>query len=709
MGGGHYELISIFRDQEHLVDLNLSSGRLHLSSGLGKGYEEGYKVLEEWTENGNFLIGCMNNGSGGMERIVSDMGRILRLPPDGILDPVAERGYDAMGKLLRRFAFEPKVHLENAFAGEIEPAWFKIFDDNPDIVMDKRSDVSVRSIWYLSGYYLPVLFDSDESCFWLIAEDGSASFASINSRQEADGVINTLEEHLRRRLPLQHLRSPHRGDIASTGDRSGSRQAAQPEPEPQDRKRPLKRPIALFDLDGTLRDTYAAIYPRAHQVRLFDGVADRLRQLRQRGYLLAGITNQGGITKRVITSKEVEAANDRMQELLGDARLDLILYCPHHADSDDFVCDCKKPAVGMVLDALSTLESATLSGAFVVGDSIRADKGVADGLDLPFVPAEKFRRQPLEGTLASAARRTRQFAEAAESRVVGCLVGLATGDAFGSQVEFWPRPRVRETFPHGIREMRASASWEVGQYTDDTEMALLLADALLENGALNPRDVARRFLAWSLHATDVGIQMRRVLSMPGYTESPEESARLDYLQNQRNAAGNGAVMRCAPIALFHTWNMSMLLADSRRSARITHADPKAQSSCVLVNTAIAHFLAGGGKEDAWSHGMKFLAPLEKETWKRLPQLASLGEEDISSSGYTVPTVEAAFWSLLRADSFEEAVETAAGLGGDADTVAAITGALAGAYYGYDAIPRRWLDPLLDLDRLRRTALKLYVR
>ncbi|TCK75083.1 polynucleotide kinase 3 phosphatase [Acidipila rosea] len=70
----------------------------------------------------------------------------------------------------------------------------------------------------------------------------------------------------------------------------------------------IKRPIALFDLDGTLRDTYATIYPRADRVRLFDGVADRLRELRRRGYLLAGITNQGGVAKRVITSKEVEAA-----------------------------------------------------------------------------------------------------------------------------------------------------------------------------------------------------------------------------------------------------------------------------------------------------------------------------------------------------------------------------------------------------------------
>lgn len=76
-----------------------------------------------------------------------------------------------MGRLLRRFAFEPRVHLENGFAGENEPVWFKIFDDNPDIVMDKRSDLDVCSIWYLNAYGSPILFDSGESCFWLIAED----------------------------------------------------------------------------------------------------------------------------------------------------------------------------------------------------------------------------------------------------------------------------------------------------------------------------------------------------------------------------------------------------------------------------------------------------------------------------------------------------------------------------------------------------------
>ena len=165
-------------------------------------------------------------------------------------------------------------------------------------------------------------------------------------------------------------------------------------------------------------------------------------------------------------------------------------------------------------------------------------------------------------------------------------------------------------------------------------------------------------------------------------------------------------MRCTPVALFRAHSQSMLLADSRRSARVTHGDPKAQASCVLINAAILHFLRGGMKVDAWQHGMKFLTPYEQSTWVRLTQLGSLVENDIQSNGYTVSTVEAAFWSFHHSETFEEAIELAASLGHDADTVAAVTGALAGAYYGYSAIPAKWRTALKDEELIHKTALNL---
>ena len=455
-----------------------------------------------------------------------------------------------------------------------------------------------------------------------------------------------------------------------------------------------------------MRDTYNCIYPRADQVSIFPGIVERLIALRDAGYLLVGVTNQGGVSTKQITRAEVEQANERTQELLGAARLDLIFYCPHHTDGGDPDCDCKKPAPGMLLDALAALPGSTLEGAFVVGDNPAKDKGAADMLALPFILADSFRSQRLHVTLASLPKAAALTTRLAEDRIAGVLVGMAVGDALAAPVEFWDRAKVRRTYPDGLQTMRKSNLWEKGEYTDDTQMALLIADSLLARQELDAMDLAKRFREWARTAKDVGNQTRRVFRTSGYEESPEARSRKDYEANPKNAAGNGAVMRCAPIALFRSDSLSMLLADSRRSARITHGDPKAQSSCVLVNVAILHLINGGAKESAWRHGMKFLMPYEKKAWVRLDLLPGLKDQDIQSGGYTVPTVEAAFWCFEHSTTFREAIEMAASLGDDADTVAAVTGAIAGAHYGYEGIPEEWRKELKDGVQIRKTALAL---
>lgn len=464
--------------------------------------------------------------------------------------------------------------------------------------------------------------------------------------------------------------------------------------------------IAFFDLDGTIRSTGSQLYPRAEDVAIYPGVAERLRSLRSLGYRLVGVTNQGGVSKGVIGKDSVEKAIARTQQLLGDAALDLVFYCPHDKASTGLVCDCKKPAPGMILDALTSL-GVGLDGSFVVGDDPSSDGGMSATLDLPFVPAHKWisvspvgqrdfveRFQEVDGEVAISA-----------NRVAGTLVGLAVGDSLGAPLEFHDRATVRQNYPNLLRDMIASPLWRKGQFTDDTEMAVLIADSLLEKSRLDPVDIAKRFKEWEVSAKDVGNQTRAVVKTKGYLESPEAIARAYYQAHPNNGAGNGAVMRCAPVALFWLRNLPMLLADSRRSARLTHGDPKAQSSCVLLNVCIREAILHGMR-DARSVATKYLTPFESTEWNRLPTIESLAEKQIQSSGYTIHTVEAAFWSFLTTDSFEDAVVRAANLGDDADTVAAVTGALAGAYYGFDSIPARWRSDLEQEARLHTMALRL---
>jgi ADP-ribosyl-[dinitrogen reductase] hydrolase len=290
-------------------------------------------------------------------------------------------------------------------------------------------------------------------------------------------------------------------------------------------------------------------------------------------------------------------------------------------------------------------------------------------------------------------------------RVSGCLVGLAVGDALGAPLEFSSRREVHSRFPQGLRDMIASSWRGKGEYTDDTQMALLIAESLLEQKGFVPRDLARRFELWARTAPDVGLQTRAVVTMARYLQDPESCAARYYADRPDDSAGNGALMRCAPVALFCLHSLEQLVELSRASSRLTHCDPKAQSSSVILNAWIRAAVCEGVR-DGRREALALIKENERFTWDRLMHIENYKEEDIASSGYTVHTLEAAAWSFLTTDSYEEAVVRAANLGEDADTTAAVCGALAGAYYGYAAIPRQWRNQLQNEPQIREIALAL---
>jgi ADP-ribosyl-[dinitrogen reductase] hydrolase len=290
-------------------------------------------------------------------------------------------------------------------------------------------------------------------------------------------------------------------------------------------------------------------------------------------------------------------------------------------------------------------------------------------------------------------------------RIAGCFVGLAAGDALGAPLEFLSRRQVRKHYPEGLRDMIDSSLWKKGEYTDDTQMALLIAESLLQTKGFLASDLAQRFQTWARTAKDVGIQTRAVVNLAGYVHDPEDCASRYHAAHPDSSAGNGALMRCAPVALFCLDSVDRLVEVSRASARVTHHDARAQSSCVILNAWIQAAICRGIR-DGRAEAIALLNEIERPVWHRVEQIEAYKEDDIKSSGYTVDTLEAAAWSFLTTASYEEAVVRAANLGEDADTVAAVCGALAGAYYGYAAIPERWRDQLQDQARIREIALEL---
>ena len=284
-------------------------------------------------------------------------------------------------------------------------------------------------------------------------------------------------------------------------------------------------------------------------------------------------------------------------------------------------------------------------------------------------------------------------------RFRGCLVGLAVGDCLGGPVEFWSRAEIRAK--HGRLTELFGGGWlnlAPGEYTDDTQMMLCIARSIVKKGRFDPDDVAVEFVRWyDTRPKDIGNITRTALAKIKAGRPWREASRDAHDDLGGKSAGNGGVMRCAPVGLLHCRREDRLIEDSLVSAQITHWDTLAGWPCVALNLAIAGAVQGSAKDKLLADVLPKIA--EPAVRDALAQVEGLPVGKVRASGYAVHSVQAAFWSFLGTDSFEEAVVTAVNLGEDADTTGAVCGALAGAYYGLAAIPERWVKVLRDREEI----------
>ena len=272
-------------------------------------------------------------------------------------------------------------------------------------------------------------------------------------------------------------------------------------------------------------------------------------------------------------------------------------------------------------------------------------------------------------------------------RICGCAVGAAVGDALGMALEFGPRQPADAL----VREMRPGRL-PAGSFTDDTEMALALAESLLAHKPLDPADLAQRFLDWyRAGPADIGRQTHAVLSRFAAGEAWEPAVR-DVQRRWPDSAGNGSLMRCWPVALAHWRDLDRLLSDSRLQSRVTHPHPDCEAACAFVNVAIHYLVHGEAPKKAVALALD-AAEVTGELRACAEAAPDRRPEDLPNSGWVRHTVESAVWALLTTDSFEEALVQAVNLGADADTTGAVAGALAGAAYGLEAVPLRWREAL----------------
>lgn len=308
-------------------------------------------------------------------------------------------------------------------------------------------------------------------------------------------------------------------------------------------------------------------------------------------------------------------------------------------------------------------------------------------------------------------------------RYLGCLFGLAVGDALGAPVEFEKRG---DFIP--VTGMRGGGHFDLrpGEWTDDTAMALCLAESLTLRKDFDPEHQMEIYKRWWLggHLSsdpppsgkgcfDIGITVRKALKEYSRCKVARRAESYD-IEEEETGAGNGSLMRLAPIPLFYIGNPRQALELSARMSYTTHGAKAAADACRYFAGLIVGALMGVAKEELLSSlycptGSSWeVSPLCEEIQEvALGSFKKKNRDEVVGSGYVVNSLEAALWAFYSTNTFKDGVLAAVNLGDDADTTGAIYGQLAGAYYGFDSIPAEWVQQLARKDLIEKLATKIY--
>lgn len=295
-------------------------------------------------------------------------------------------------------------------------------------------------------------------------------------------------------------------------------------------------------------------------------------------------------------------------------------------------------------------------------------------------------------------------------RFYGAMLGLAVGDCLGMPWEFKPRgsyPPVTGLSEGGVHGAR------LGEWSDDTAMAFCLAESLIRHRGWDAADAADRFRQWYRagywssrdHCFDIGNATRAAIERFEQNGDPYAGS------TDVDQAGNGSIMRLAPIVLFYH-DRPELFERVEQSSLLTHGALTCLQSCRLMAQVMRGCLLEMDKADILSTA--WLGACQPDGGF-VPEVAEIAacrfmdkrEDDILSTGYVIHTLEAALWAWASTNTFREAVLLAVSLGDDTDTVGAVTGQIAGTFHGFGNIPREWSDVLMYRRRLIRTTEQLY--
>ena len=291
------------------------------------------------------------------------------------------------------------------------------------------------------------------------------------------------------------------------------------------------------------------------------------------------------------------------------------------------------------------------------------------------------------------------------------LIGFVVGDAMGVPLEFTPR---EELLKKPVTKMIGNGTYNLpaGTWSDDTSMMIATIDSINAKNGIDLKDIALKFSAFKNHASytatgevfDIGNTCR--MAIDKFEENREDPTLCGI--DDINANGNGSLMRILPIAYYAIEKKLKeyeILELVRQISSMTHAHEISVMGCYFYVRYVIFLLNGKDKYSAYSmakcvdYGM--FKEETQEVYSRLikDDISKVKVNDIKSAGYIVDSLEAAIWVTLKSENYKEAVIGAINLGGDTDTIGALTGALAGIVYGYDFIPEEWKDNIAKKEYL----------
>lgn len=296
-----------------------------------------------------------------------------------------------------------------------------------------------------------------------------------------------------------------------------------------------------------------------------------------------------------------------------------------------------------------------------------------------------------------------------KSKFRGCLIGLALGDALGA-----PYEGAIDPINIDLEKLKIEKQLK---YTDDTIMALCIAESITENRAFSQKDIAERYLKWYLSGDlrGIGLTVNRALRKYSRTRDPKTSGVIDFW-----AAGNGVAMRIAPIALYDINSTEEVLYEHiRLDGQITHRNELAISGAFAVALAIKKAIRAKSKEEILEYVKTQLERfgILNRVYDSLIKVSELIEREtvdqeafkiLGTSGFVVHTVSSALFSFMYHNNFLDSILSIIRAGDDTDTNAAVTGSIAGAYYGYDAIPNELINRLENRQEIIKLADEIYM-